>query len=70
MICELIPEYKELIRYSGKQDKVGRCKRWLVGKVTKVIYGILLGAILFYKKLKGKLTERDFQMNDYDECTL
>ena len=37
--------------------------------MTKAIYGTLLGAILFYKKLKGELTEMDFNMNDYDECT-
>ena len=69
MICELVPEYKELIRYSGKRDKFGRRKRWLVGKVTKAIYGTLLGAILFYNKLKGELIKMDFEMNDYDECT-
>ena len=41
----------------------------LVGKVTKAIYGTLLGTVLFYNKLKGVLTKIVFEMNDYDECT-
>ena len=41
----------------------------MVGKVTKAIYGTLLGVVLFYNKLKGVLTKMDFEMNDYDECT-
>ena len=36
----------------------------LVGKVTKVIYGTLLGAVLIYNKLKGVLTKMGFEMND------
>ena len=46
MICELIPEYKDLNRYLGKWDKFRQRKRWLIGKVTKAIYGTLLGAII------------------------
>ena len=41
----------------------------LVGKVTKAIHGTLLGAVLFYNKLKGALTKMGFEMNDYDGCT-
>ena len=41
----------------------------LVGKVTKAIYGTLLGAIQFYKKLRGVLTDLGFKTNGYDECT-
>ena len=48
--------------------KDGRLRKVLVGKITKAIYGTLLGAIIFYKKLKGVLIEIDFQMNKYDEC--
>ena len=44
-------------------------RKLLVGKVTKAIYGILLGAVLFYNKLKGVLPKMGFEMNDYDECT-
>ena len=41
----------------------------LIGKVTKAICGTLLGARLFYDKLKGILIEMGFKMNDYDDCT-
>ena len=42
----------------------------LVGEVTKAIHGTLLGAVLFYNKLKVVLTNMGFEMNDYDECTI
>ena len=63
MICEIRPEYKKLI----KETTSGR--RWLVGKVTKAIYGTLLGARLFYNKLRAFLESIGFVVNDYDECT-
>ena len=44
-------------------------RKVLVRKVTKAIYGTLLGGVLFYNKLKGVLTKMGFEMNDYDECT-
>ena len=55
-------------------DSIHKNKRWwtrkvLVGNVTKAIYETLLGAVLFYDKLKGILVDIDFKMNDYDECT-
>ena len=37
--------------------------------MTKAIYGTLLGAIKFYKKLRGFLTDLGFRTNGYDECT-
>ena len=42
----------------------------LVGKISKAIYGTLLGAIQFYKKLRGVLTDMGFKTNGYNECTL
>ena len=44
-------------------------RKVLVGKITKAIYGTLLGAILFYKKLRGVLTDMGFQTNKSDEYT-
>jgi hypothetical protein len=41
----------------------------MIGKLSKAIYGTLLGARLFYNKLRGLLEDRDFIINDYDECT-
>ena len=69
MIYELIPECKELIKYSGKKYTFGRRQQWLVGKDTNVIYRALIGVILFCNKLKGELEAMDFEMDDYDECT-
>jgi hypothetical protein len=33
------------------------------------VYGTLLGAILFYKKLSKQLTDWDYVQNDYNPCT-
>ena len=67
MICQIKLEYLKLIRHTKKRN--GGMRKVLVGKATKAIYGILLGAMLFYNKLKGVLTKMGFEMNDYDECT-
>ena len=69
LICQIVPAYRKLIKYSGKRDQHGKRRCWLVGKVTKAIYGTLLGAILFYKKLRKELEAMGFEVNDYDECT-
>jgi hypothetical protein len=67
MLCQIKPEYKKLIRYSRRKNE--KTTRTLIGKVIKAIYGTLLGARLFYDKLKGILIEMGFKMNAYDECT-
>ena len=67
MICQIKPEYWTLIRRTKRRD--GGMRKVLAGKVTKKIYGTLLGAVLFYNKLKGVLTKIAFGRNDYDECT-
>ena len=41
----------------------------LVGKVTKAIYGTLLGTVLLYNKLKGVLVDMNVKINDYDGYT-
>jgi hypothetical protein len=41
----------------------------MIGKLSKAIYVTLLGARLFYDKLRGLLEEWGFIINDYDECT-
>ena len=37
-------------------------------KLTKTIYGMLRSAILFYKKLRGHLERKGFEVNSYDPC--
>ena len=58
MICQIKPKYRKLIRHNKTRN--GGVRRMLVGKVTKAIYGTLLGAVLFYNKLKGVLTKMGF----------
>ena len=41
----------------------------LVGKITKAIYGTLLGVVQYYKKLRGFLNDMGIQTNHYDDCT-
>ena len=67
ILCQIKLEYRKLIRYT--KSKSGRTRKVLVGRITKAIYGTLLGAIMFYKKLRGVLIEMGFQTNEYDECT-
>ena len=67
MIYQIKPEYRKLIRKTTRKN--GGVRKVLVGKVTKAIYGTLLGAVLFYNKLKGVLIKMGFEMNTYDECT-
>jgi hypothetical protein len=60
MICQIEPSYVECIKY-------GRNKRkWMIGKLSKAIYGTLLGALLFYDKLRGLLEGWGFIINNYD----
>ena len=49
--------------------KKGRIRKELVGKIAKAIYGTLLGAILFYKKVRGVLMDMGFSTNKFDACT-
>ena len=49
--------------------KNGCTRKVLVGKITKTIYGTLLGAVLFYNKLKRVLVNIGSKMNEYNEYT-
>jgi hypothetical protein len=63
MICDIDPKYKKNIVY-GKNGK-----KYIYAKLTKAVYGTLLGAILFYEKLSKQLTEWGYEPNCYDRCT-
>ena len=64
MICDIDPSYKKFILINKKTDK-----KKLYGKLTKAVYGTLLGAILFYQKLSGQLYNWGYKKNPYDPCT-
>ena len=64
MLCQIDPTYKKKIVYTKD-----RRRKFLYGKLTKVVYGTLLGSILFYNKLSKQLEDWGFKKNPYDECT-
>jgi hypothetical protein len=63
MICDIDPKYKKNIVY-GKNGR-----KYVYAKLTKAVYGTLLGAILFYQKLSQQLVEWGYESNYYDRCT-
>jgi len=63
MICDIDPSYTKNIVY-GKNGK-----KHMYAKLTKAVYGTLLGAILFYEKLSKQLTDWGYESNCYDRCT-
>ena len=67
MLCSIKQEYRKLIKYA--RSKSERLRKMLVRKISKAIYGTLLGAISFYKKLRRVLMDMGFKTNGYDECT-
>jgi hypothetical protein len=63
MICGIDPKYKKNVVF-GKNGK-----KYIYAKLTKAVYGTLLGAILFYQKLSKQLIEWGYEPNCYDRCT-
>jgi hypothetical protein len=63
MICDIDPKYKKNIIY-GKNGK-----KYIYPKLTKAVYGTLLGEILFYEKLSKQLIDWGYEPNCYGRCT-
>ena len=63
MLCQIKPNYCKTIQYTRMKN--GCTRKVLVGKITKAIYGTLLGLILFYKKLRGVLIDMGFKRNKF-----
>jgi hypothetical protein len=61
ILCEMDPGYIEYVVMEGNQ-------KVLYVHVLMAIYGLLVSAILFYKKLVGDLTKYGFKINPYDPC--
>ena len=64
MICDIDSCYN---KYVLTNKKTGKKK--LYGKLTKVVYDTLLGAILFCQKLSSQLYEWGYEQNPYNPCT-
>ena len=64
MLCGINPSYRnKVMRTKDKKRK------FIFGALVKAVYGTLLGAIIFYKKLSNHLIRHGFEMNEYDICT-
>jgi hypothetical protein len=57
MICDIDSDYSRNIVY-GKNGR-----KFIYAKLTKAVYGTLLGAILFHEKLTKQLIEWDYEPN-------
>ena len=64
MICDIDPVFKKFVLTNKRTGK-----KKLYGKLTKAVYGTLLGAILFYHKLSDQLYKWGYKQNPYDPCT-
>ena len=62
MLCEIDPSYKSKVVYT----KDGQIK-FLYGKLEKVVYRTILGAILFYNKMSSQLENWGFKKNPHGE---
>ena len=61
ILCEMDPSYKDYVVQEGNQSV-------LYMHIIKAIYGLLVSAMLFYKKLAADLTKFGFEINPYDPC--
>jgi len=61
ILCEIDPKYQEFV-VMEKEQKV------LYVHIWKAIYGMLVSAMLFYKKLASDLEGYGFVINPYDPC--
>jgi hypothetical protein len=58
------------VRYGPCLFETSKGVKVLYTKANKAIYGTLKAALLFWKKLSGKLHEWGFKANPYDSCTV
>jgi hypothetical protein len=61
ILCEMDDSYTEFVTEENNQSVI-------YVHVTKVLYGLLVSAMLFYRKLSDDLIEQNFDINPYDPC--
>ena len=61
ILCEMDPQYQEYVVMEGNQ-------KVLNVHITQAIYGLLVSAMLFYKKLIKDLQGYGFKINPYNPC--
>jgi Reverse transcriptase (RNA-dependent DNA polymerase) len=63
ILCEMDSIYQKHARTEGKNNQ------WvLYVHITKALYGLMVSAMLFYKKLAADLIKYGFIINPYDPC--
>ena len=61
ILCELDPSYLPFVVMENG-------KKVLYVHITRALYGLMISAMLFYKKLAADLTKYEFEINIYDPC--
>jgi len=61
ILCNMDPSYREFVVVEGG-EKV------LYTHILRAIYGLLVSAILFYKKFRTSIEKEGFRVNPYDPC--
>ena len=61
ILCNMDPSYREYVVIE-KGEKV------LYTHILRAIYGLLISAILFYKKFRASIEKQGFEVNPYDPC--
>ena len=61
ILCQINPIYKEYVIEEQGQPT-------LYVYITKAIYGLLVSAMLFYKKLATDLQQEGYKINPYNPC--
>ena len=63
ILFEIDPIYRDYMETEGNQ-------KVLYVHITQAIYGMLVSAILFYRKLAKALLSYSFKLNPYDPCVV
>ena len=61
ILCNMDKSYEEYVMYE-QGEKV------LYVQIIKAIYGLLVSALLFYKKFRASIKKLGFKVNPYDPC--
>ena len=61
ILCNMDPSYREYVVYE-------RGEKVIYTHILRAIYGLLVSALLFYKKFRASIEKVGFKVNPYDAC--
>ena len=61
ILCNMDPSYAEYV-------VIERGEKVIYTHILRAIYGLLISAILFYKKFRASIEREGFEVNPYDPC--